>query len=93
MAEKGIQEEKKHALSLTAREVLSVCGVTQVDSFDEQSVVLHTDCGELAIEGTDLHVGTLDMARGVVEVTGHVSALYYGEGATAKRGWRTRLFG
>lgn len=93
MAEKGIQEEKKHALSLTARAALCVSGVIEVKSFDEQSVLLKTDCGDLAVEGSDLHVSTLDIARGVVELTGQVSGLYYGDGASTGRGWRARLFG
>ena len=92
MAEKGIQEEKKHALSLTARHALCVFGVTEVESFDEESVLMKTDCGEMNVEGSDLHVGTLDIARGVVEITGLVCGIYYADGTAQKRGWRTRLF-
>ena len=93
MAEKGNGQEKKHTLTLDVRRRISVCGVTEVESFDEQSVQLMTDCGELTVEGEGLHVGTLDIARGVVEVEGRVNGLYYADGAPVKRGLRARLFG
>ena len=93
MAEKGSTEQKKHALSLAARASASIAGVCRVESFDEHSVVLKTDCGDMVVEGEALHVGTLDIARGVVEITGRVCAVYYNDAAPKKRGWRARLWG
>ena len=93
MAEKDMREEKIHTLSLVARKAASVYGVTEVDSFDELCVMLKTDCGDMTIEGKGLHVGTLDIARGVVEITGQISAIYYAEETRPKRGLRTRLLG
>ena len=93
MAEKGISEEKKHTLSLTARAALCVSGVTEVDSFDERLVVLKTDCGEMTVEGEALHVGALDIDKGEIEITGRISAVCYTDAAAPKRGLRARLFG
>ena len=88
----GIQG-KKHMLSLTARKSASIAGVTQVDSFDERLVILKTDCGELSVEGEGLHVGALDIAKGEIEITGHICAVCYTDAAPKKRGLRARLFG
>ena len=38
------------------RKKLSVSGVTDIDSFDEQTVIAVTQLGELTIRGWDLHI-------------------------------------
>lgn len=93
MAEKGVQESKKHALSVVTRAKSSITGVTEVDSFDEHCVILKTDCGEMTVEGEGLHVGALDIAKGEIEITGRICAIYYSDAAPVKRGLRARLFG
>ena len=93
MTEKATQENKRHTLALQARAKASIAGVTQVDSFDEHLVVLRTDCGEMTVEGEGLHVGALDIAKGEIEITGRVCAIYYSDAAPAKRGLRARFFG
>ena len=92
MTERASEQEKKHAISLLARKTVSISGVTQVESFDDRTVQLVTDCGELTLEGDGLQVGTLDIATGRVEVQGSVSGLFYSDGGTVKKG-RRRLFG
>ena len=71
------QKEQKHTLMLQARTHVELEGVTEVNSFDEECVVLSTVCGELTVEGSGLRVGTLDMARGILVIDGKVAALYY----------------
>lgn len=93
MTEKGSEQEKKHAVAIEARKSVAISGVTEVESFDERSVQLFTDCGELTLEGEGLHIGTLDIAAGHVEIEGHLSALYYSDDVPVKRGLRGKLFG
>ena len=81
-------EQEKHTLQLQARRHLTLAGVTDVKSFDEETVELVTDCGSLTVEGESLRVGTLDIARGAVEVTGRIGGLYYSDGDPAARGRR-----
>lgn len=88
MAEKDLNEKGKHTLHTEARRGAHVEGVREVVSFDEQSVVLHTECGELVVEGEGLHVSTLDMARGVVAIDGRVSAFLYADEEAPKKGFR-----
>ena len=89
--EKGT-ENKKHQVTLYARDKAEIGGVTEVESFDEQSVVLTTVCGEMTVEGESLHVSPLDITRGAVVVDGHICGIYYSDAAPAKRGFK-RLFG
>ncbi|MBO5953635.1 MAG: sporulation protein YabP [Oscillospiraceae bacterium] len=81
-----------HKLTLSERSVLTMTGVTDVVSFDEGAVVLHTDLGTLVIQGRELQLKTLSVDGGQVSVEGHVSSLIYEE-PRQKGGWVSRLFG
>ena len=93
MVEKSGEGTKKHTLSIIARTQAAIAGVSDVESFDENTVILTTDCGQMTLEGEGLHIGTLDIARGVVEVSGRIGAVYYSDQAPARRGIRAKLFG
>lgn len=43
--------EKAHSIIAENRSRISVSGVTDIDSFDENSVLLYTTMGELTIRG------------------------------------------
>ena len=92
MIEKSGENAKKHTLSASARTHAEIAGVSDVESFDEVTVILLTDCGRMTVEGDGLRVGTLDIARGVVVLDGRIDAIYYSEQAPARRGLRARLF-
>ena len=91
MVEKSNELISKHHLQLETRKQLTLSGVTEVESFDEQTVELMTDCGALTVEGEGLHIGTLDISRGEVLVTGRINGLYYSDAAPVKRGLRSRF--
>ncbi len=84
------QGKQNHKISLDKRSHLEICGVSEVVSFDDASILLVTDCGEMNIEGKELKIGVLDTERGLVELDGRVDAIFYSEERGAKRG---RLFG
>ena len=83
-------EEMAHKLQLVGRNKLTMTGVTEVVSFEETSVVLHTSMGTLLVQGRELKLKTLSLDGGQVEVDGEVSALIYEEPRLS--GWR-RLLG
>lgn len=93
MTENKTGKESAHSVRSAARMKTEIGGVQDVESFDEGCVVLHTVCGEMTVEGEGLHVGTLDMERGVVVVDGKVNGIYYSDGEPKKRGLRARFFG
>lgn len=80
-----------HKLSLNERKSLTMTGVSEVVSFDEQSVVLQTGLGTLTVHGQDLQLKNLSLEGGQVSVDGTVSALIYEEPRQHK-GWLGRLF-
>ena len=89
-------EEKKtampHNLVLEDRRLLTLSGVSDVDSFDEETVVVFTDMGELTIRGSDLHINRLSVEIGELTVEGKISALIYSQDSAPKGGFFSRVF-
>ena len=71
--------ENIHNIILEGRKRLSVSGVTDVDKFDENSVILYTNMGELTIKGSELHVNDLSVTRGEMNIEGNIDSIVYGE--------------
>ena len=89
----GLSEIKKeHEIVLVKRSEMSVSGVCEVISFDEESVRLKSVEGELFIEGSDVKIGVLDTERGVVTLSGKINGFYYtDEDKGEKKGFFSRL--
>lgn len=75
-SERG-RPETAHHLILEDRERLSVSGVEEVESFDENTIVMHTNRGTLVIRGENLHIEKLSLDGGDLMVEGDVDALNY----------------
>ena len=92
---KGIAQITPEALPRTLclhdRRSLSVSGVRDVDSFDEETVILYTDLGELTIKGIGLHINRLNIETGDVSLEGKIDALSYTE-PRSKGGLFGKLF-
>ncbi len=91
LAEKAL--ELPHKLMLDGRERLNITGVTEVESFDEGMVVLHTNRGTLVIRGEGLHLQRLDLDGGQVLVDGTVHSMTYEDDSREAGSFFTRLFG
>ncbi len=81
-----------HNLILKDRGELSITGVTQVDSFDESSIIAYTDCGELTIGGSMLHIVNLNLDTGDLSVEGNISSLSYLDQEPRGGGFFSRVF-
>lgn len=80
-----------HRLTLEERKKLTMSGVTEVVSFDEAQVVLHTALGTLVVQGKELQLKQLSLDGGQVAVDGYITALMYEE-PRGQGGWFGRLF-
>ena len=80
----GEMNEQVHRLLLEQRKTLSLGGVQDVKSFDENEV---TVCGVLTIRGKELHVGRLELEKGEADIEGSIDSLVYTEhGPLQKKG-------
>lgn len=84
------QMQLPHGLTLNERSRLSMTGVSEVVSFDENTVIVHTDLGTLTVQGQQLQLKQLSPDGGQVAVDGKIAALIY-EDPRSDRGWLQRL--
>lgn len=96
----GTEPEKsnraEHIIEMRGRERLEISGVRDVISFDEQSVILETVCGSLAVEGSHLHIHVLNLEHGIVAMDGTVNSIGYFDAtpsdAPRRSGFFARIF-
>lgn len=87
---------KRHQFTLKQRESLSVEGVVNVESFDNEEVLLETEQGMMTIRGDGLHIKELNLDGGNLLLDGFVRSIEYtGDGPRQKeraKGLLGRLF-
>ncbi|MBP3330671.1 MAG: sporulation protein YabP [Clostridia bacterium] len=81
-----------HNLVMEDRRTLSITGVSDVDSFDESTIIVFTDLGELTVRGEDLHIKNLNIEAGEVSLDGSISSLTYADNAAKQTGFFSRVF-
>ncbi len=81
-----------HNVIMKDRGELSLSGVTDVDSFDENTIIAYTDYGELTITGTELHISSLNIDKGELSVDGRISQLSYADRQPDKGGFFSKVF-
>jgi len=80
-----------HRLVLESREKLTVSGVEEVESFDENAIVMDTALGALIVRGEGLHIEKLSLDGGDLAVEGTVESLTYEE-SRERGGFFSRLW-
>lgn len=71
------EENFPHKLTLNERKNLTMTGVSEVVSFDENTIQLRTGLGLLTVQGQELKLKTLSLDGGQVAVEGQIAALVY----------------
>lgn len=82
---------KSHNMIVEERKKFTLTGVTDVISFDEETIMLETTLGRLAIKGEDLHLGQFDTDKGDISGSGTICAMIYTT-SQANTGFFSRLF-
>ncbi len=79
-------------INITNREGITVTGIEQVISYDENVICLIV-CGiKTTIEGEDLLVTQLQLSEGKICAKGKVTGLFYEEGNVKKQGFLSGIF-
>jgi len=71
------QRYKSHTVTIDNRERISITGVIDVDSFNENEVILRTDQGELVLTGSGLHIARLNLDDGQLILGGLIESVEY----------------
>ncbi len=91
MDEKAVA--KPHTLHIDNRNLIILTGITDVGSFNEESVQLETSMGGLEIRGENLQVTKLSLESGDVSVEGSISSVVYTAPSMKSTGFLSRVFG
>ena len=70
---------------LESREKLTITGVLDVLSFDDQIVIVETQLGLLTVKGEDLRINKLSIDSSEIIIEGEIYNLGYSEGDLAKK--------
>lgn len=81
-----------HGVHIDNRQLVSVTGVKDVESFNDQEVMLITESGGLRIEGSSLHITKLNLDDGQVILEGEIAALDYEDDPQQKGSLFSRMF-
>lgn len=84
-----------HRLVLINQEKMDVTGISRVESFNPEEILLETDLGLISIKGEDLDMRNLNLEQGVVEIVGFVTDIIYtGQkaGGAGRKGFFERIF-
>lgn len=73
-------------LVLENRNKLSISGVLDVLSFDDQIVIVQTDLGLLTIKGDNLRINKLSIDTSEVIIEGEINSLSYSQNNNEKKG-------
>ena len=92
MAEDFRRAEIAQTIILEGRERLSISGVTEVLSFDEEEVIMETSRGLLTVSGSGLHVEKLSLDIGELSMQGVVDGLVYTDEQNRRGGFWSRFF-
>lgn len=82
---------KNHNIIVEDRKKFTLTGIKEVLSFDDQTVMLETVMGRLAVKGDDLHLGQFDTEKGDVTGSGKIHALIY-TAPESSQGFFSRIF-
>ena len=86
------KNETKGNLILEGRERLSISGVEDVISFDENEIIAETSLGTMVTRGGELHVERLSLDTGELIINGRIDSLeYLGDGRSRGSFW-SKLF-
>lgn len=72
-----IIQVQKSCMQLEDRKKLSLTGVVEVMSFNDEKIILNTVLGKLKIDGRNLKMNKLDVKNGDVIIDGHVESMIY----------------
>ena len=64
-------------LIIENREKISISGVLDVESFDDENIILHTELGVLIIKGEEFHINKLNIDSGELVIEGMVYSCTY----------------
>ncbi len=86
------EENKKHSVTMDSRSRVSISGVLDVLSFDEDSIVADTVDGAVVLRGHELHINSIDLDKGELMADGAFTGFGYEDAPAEKQSLFGRIF-
>ncbi len=92
MAEINRPQAIDNTIILKNRELLDISGVNEVIGFDDNTVTVKCDLGELTVRGSKLHINNYDLKTADLSLSGRITAVYYNETTKRDASFLKRIF-
>ena len=83
--------ENLHSVTINGRTNMSLSGVVDVKSFDEQVIIGKTEKEAFSIKGEGLHIDRLDLDTEIMEISGRIDCLSYAKAYIKNEGFFQKL--
>ncbi len=89
-----MEEERNHKVVLENREKLTISAARDIESFDDEKVVVVTDMGTMTISGENFRISKLNVDDGQLVIEGDVDEIQYSDNLSSDKnvGFFGRLF-
>ena len=81
-----------HSVFMEERSRITISGVRDVDSFDDQTLIVFTDLGEITVKGENIKVSRFSVETGDFAAAGSFQSLSYSERLPKNSGFFARVF-
>ncbi|PKM42648.1 MAG: sporulation protein YabP [Firmicutes bacterium HGW-Firmicutes-8] len=80
----GRDESPEYKIVMTNRKHAVIEGVENVESFDDEEILLETKMGTLIFKGQNLHIVQLNLDNGTLTIEGHCKSVDFTDEKSAK---------
>lgn len=81
-----------HTIFVDDRENIKVTGISDVESFDENEIILYTSEGGIILVGEDFKINRLSVETGEVEIQGFINEVKYTNSTQSNAGFWSKIF-
>ena len=86
------EQAKLHSIIVENRRKIIITGVKDVESFNENDIVIITHSGALRVRGKNFEIGKISVDTGDLEMSGEVVSLHYSDNDRTPNNVITKLF-
>ena len=88
----NINKFKSQSIIIEDRMKMTITGVEQVESFNDNMIVLSTVNGGMNLKGEGLNISELNLENGSVKIDGKINGVNYTSGDVTAKNIMGRLF-
>ena len=88
------ESTREHKVVIDSRKRMTVSGVDDVESFDEEKIVVLCNMGKMTVSGADLKISRLNVEAGELIIEGEIDEVQYSHEVSDRKdgGFLSKLF-